>query len=133
MSLRLGSSGRWTVGAPRAGTAGIHTTISTNGDRRRRVCVGSGLRVLRNLMDHGQLQHGHSLPFRELRHQHIASIWKFDRIMVTMRNIWLYRAEFPNSEIDCSLPNPSVVVFDIFGERQLGPRKHADRYGGLTF
>jgi hypothetical protein len=53
--------------------------------------------------------------------------------MVTMRNIWLYRAEFPNPEIDCSLPNPSIVVFDIFGERQLGPRKHADRYGGLTF
>jgi len=107
--------------------------FSTSGYRRRRVCIGSGLRVLRNPMDHGQLQHGHSLPFRELRHQHIASIWKFDRIMVTMRNIWLYRAEFPNSEIDCSLPNPSVVVFDIFGERQLGPRKHADRYGGLTF
>ena len=104
-------------GPARAGTAGIHTTISTNGDRRRRVCVGSGLRVLRNLMDHRQLQHGHSLAFSELRHQHIASIWKFDRIMVTMRNIWVYRAEFPNSEIDCSLPNPSVVVFDIFGER----------------
>ena len=133
MSLRLGSSGRWTVRAPRAGTAGIHTTILTNGDRRRRVCVGSGLRVLRNLMNHRQLQHGHSLPFSELRHEHVASVWKFNRIMVTMRNIRVYRAEFSYPEIGCSRPKRSVVVFDILGECQFGPRKHADRYGGLTF
>jgi hypothetical protein len=84
-------------------------------------------------MNHGQLQHGHSLAFSELRHEHVASIWKFNRIMVTMRNIRVYRTEFPNPEIGCSRPNPSVVVFDIFGECQFGPRKHADRYGGLTF
>ena len=73
--------------------------FSTNGYRRRRVCVGSGLRgVLRNVLNRGQLQHGHSLPLKELRHQHTASIRKFDRIMVTMRNIRVYRAEFPNSE-----------------------------------
>jgi len=84
-------------------------------------------------MNHRQLQHGHSLAFSELRHEHVASVWKFNRIMVTMRKIWVYRAEFPNSEIDCSLPNPSVVVFNILGECQFGPRKHADRYGGLTF
>src|SRR5229473_2334295 len=36
----------------------------------------------------------------ELRHQHMASIWKFDRIMVTMRNIGVDLAEFPNPEID---------------------------------
>ena len=53
------------------------------------------MRVLRNLMNHGQLQHGHSLAFSELRHEHVASIWKFNRIMVTMRNIRVYRAEFP--------------------------------------
>jgi len=91
------------------------------------------VRVLRNLMNHGQLQHGHSLAFSELRHEQVASIWKFNRIMVTMRNIRVYRAEFPNPEIGCSRPNPSVVVFDILGECQFGPRKHADRYGGLTF
>ena len=119
--------------APRAGTAGIHTTILTNGDRRRRVCVGSGLRVLRNLMNHRQLQHGHSLAFSELRHEHVASVWKFNRIMVTMRNIRVYRAEFSYPEIGCSRPKRSVVVFDILGECQFGPRKHADRYGGLTF
>ncbi len=51
--------------------------------------------MLRNLMNHGQLQHGHSLAFSELRHEHVASIWKFNRIMVTIRNIRVYRAEFP--------------------------------------
>ena len=119
--------------APRAGTAGIHTTISTSGDRRRRVCIGSGLRLLRNLMNNRQLQHGHSLAFSELRHEHVASVWKFNRIMVTMRNIRVYRAEFPHPEIGCSRAKPSVVVFDILGECQFGPRKHADRYGELIF
>jgi hypothetical protein len=107
--------------------------FSTSGYRLRRVRIGSGLRVLRNLMNHRQLQHGHSLPFRELRYEYIASIWKFDRVMVTMRNILVYRAEFSDSEISCARPNPSVVVFDIARERQFGPRKHTDRYGGLTF
>jgi hypothetical protein len=108
--------------------------FSTNGYRRRRVCVGSGLRgALRNVMNHGQLQYSYPLSFRELRHQHIASIWKFNRIMVAVRNIRIYHAEFSHPEIGCSLADPSVVVFDVFGERQFGPRKHADRYGRLTF
>src|ERR1700730_12905402 len=106
--------------------------FSTSGYRLRRVCIGSGLRALRNLMNHGQLQHGDSLPVREMRDEYITSIWKFDRIMVTMRNIWIYRAESPYSEIGCPRP-PSNVVFDITGERQFGSRKHTDRYGGLTF
>jgi hypothetical protein len=76
------------------------------------------------------LQHGRSLPLAEPRHQHVASIWKFDRIMVTMRNMRLYRAEFSHPEIDGFR---SVVVFDIFGERKFGPWKHADRHSGLTF
>jgi hypothetical protein len=79
------------------------------------------------------LQHGRSLPLTEQRHQHVASIWKFDRVMVTMRNIRLYRAEFSHPEIDGFRPNPSILVFDIFGERQFGPWKHADRHSGLTF
>ena len=49
----------------------------------------------------------------EQRHQHVASIWKFDRIMVTMRNIRFYGAEFSHPEIDGFGPKPSVVVFDI--------------------
>src|ERR1700687_3108695 len=108
--------------APPAGTGGvIRTTISANGDRRPCRRFGSRLRVPRNLMNHRQLQHGYPLPFTELRHQHITSIWKFDRIMVAMRNVRVYRAEFAHSKIDRPRPNPSVVVFDVFGERQLGP------------
>jgi hypothetical protein len=53
--------------------------------------------------------------------------------MVAVRNIRIYHAEFSHPEIGCSLADPSVVVFDVFGERQFGPRKHADRYGRLTF
>ena len=43
--------------------------FSTSGYRRRCVCIGSGFRVLHSLMNHRQLQHGHSLPFRELRYE----------------------------------------------------------------
>jgi len=89
--------------------------------------------VLGNSMHHGQLQHGNALPFTELRHQHTASIREFDGIMVTMRNIRIDRAEFPNPEIDRFGPDPSVVVSDILRECQLGPGKHADRYLGLLF
>src|SRR5664280_472188 len=55
-------------------------------------------------MNNRQLQHGHSLAFSELRHEHVASVWKFNRIMVTMRNIRVYRAEFSYAEIGCSRP-----------------------------
>ena len=116
-----------------AGPRDARTTISINDDRRRRARVAGGLRVGRNLLNHRQLQHGHSLPFKELRYEHTASIWKFDRIMVAMRNVWVYRAEFPHSEVNPPRPKPSVIVSDSFGERQFGPRKHADRYRRLTF
>jgi hypothetical protein len=56
--------------------------------------------MLRNPINHRQLQDGRALPFAELRYQHMTSIWKFDRIMVTMRNIRVDLAEFPNPEID---------------------------------
>jgi hypothetical protein len=122
---RLGPAG-WNRGD-------VHTTISINDDRRRRARVAGGLRVRRKLLNHRQLQHGHSLPFKELRYEHTASIWKFDSIMVAIRNVWVYCAEFPHPEINPALPKPSVVVFDIFGEGQFGPRKHADRYRWLAF
>jgi hypothetical protein len=119
---------------PPVGTSGdISTAISIDGDRRRPGCAGSRLLGLDMLMNHGQLQHGRSLPFRKLRHQHIASIRKFDRIMVTVRNIRVDRAKLPHSEIDCSRPKPSAVVSDIFSERQFRSRKQADRNGGFTF
>jgi hypothetical protein len=95
--------------------------------------MGNRWRVLRHPISHRQLQHSRTLPLTELRHEHMAAIRKFDRIMVTMRNIGLYRAEFADPEIQGLRPNPSVVVFDILGERQFGPRKHADRHRGLTF
>jgi hypothetical protein len=104
-----------------------------NDERRVRARVASGLRVRRALLNHRQLQHGHSLPFKELRYEHTASIWKFDSIMVAIRNVLVYRAEFPHSEINPALPKPSVVVFNSFGERQFGPRKHADRHRRLAF
>jgi hypothetical protein len=53
--------------------------------------------------------------------------------MVTMRNIRIDRAKFPDAEIDGFGPDPTVVVSDIFRECQLGPGKHADRYLGLLF
>jgi hypothetical protein len=54
------------------------------------------------------------------------------RIMVAMGNVRINRAEFPDAGIDFSRPNPPVVEFDIFGERQFGSRKHADRHSGFT-
>jgi hypothetical protein len=86
---------------PPAQPAGdIQINVSINGDARHCVGAGSGLRMLGNPIKHRQLQDGHALPFAELRHQHMASIRKFDRIMVTMRNIRVDLAEFPNPEID---------------------------------
>lgn len=105
--------------------------ISINDERRRLVAFGLCVRLV--LLNYRQLQHRNSLPFKELRHEHPASIREFDRIMVTIRNAWVYRAEFPHSEIDPSRPKPSVVVFDSFGERQFGPRKQADRFRRFIF
>ena len=76
----------------------------------------------RHPISHRQLQHGRSLPLAELRHEHMGAIWKFDRIMVTMRNIGLDRAEFAHPEIQGFRPKPSVVVFYILGERKFCPR-----------
>jgi hypothetical protein len=109
------------------------TAISIDDERRVCARLASGLRGRRALLNDRQLQHGHALPFKELRYEHTASIWKFDCIMVTIRNVLIYLAEFSHSEINPALPKPSVVVFDSFGERQFGPRKHADRYRRLPF
>lgn len=109
------------------------SVISINEDRGRHACVASRLRMSRNRLNHRQLKYCHALSFEELRHEHVGAIRKFDRIMVAIRNALVYRAELPHSEINHSLPKPSVVVFDSFGERQFGPGEHADRYRGLTF
>jgi len=41
-------------------------------------------------MDNWQLQHSRSLAFDEQRHQDIASIGKFDRVVMAMRHSWLF-------------------------------------------
>ena len=85
------------------------------------------------MMRRGQLQHRSPLTLTQLGHEHMASVRKLDRVMVTMGDIRLNRAEFPNPEIDCFRPDPSIVVSDVFGERQFGPGQHADRHRGLIF
>jgi hypothetical protein len=113
-----------------AGAGYFRSNISINGDRRRRTCAGG---QSRRFLNHRQLQHGGTLPLTELRYQHAAAIRKFDRIMVTMRNLWFYRSEFSDAKVDGFGPDPSIVVFDVFGERQFRAGKHADRYGGIIF
>jgi hypothetical protein len=119
---------------PPAGTGGdTGTAISIHGGRGCRCGVGARSRVLRSPMNHGQLQHGRTLPLSELCHEHRASIRKFDGIMVTMRHIRVDHAKFSHPEIGRARPDPSVVIFDVLVERQFGPRKQAHRHGGLTF
>jgi len=42
-----------------------------------------------------QLQDRGALAFAELRHQHIVSVGKLDRIMVPIRDVRVDLAEFP--------------------------------------
>jgi hypothetical protein len=84
-------------------------------------------------MQHRQLQHAHALAFAEQRDQHMASVGKFDRVMVLVRNVRIDRAELSDPEIDFARPDPAVVVSDVLGERQFSAGKHADRDGGLAF
>src|SRR5258708_2273571 len=120
--------------SPPAGTSGAtQITTSTDGQRPCRARLGGGLGVFARLMNHRQLQHGCALALGELRHQHMASVRKFDRIMVAMRNVGVDLAEFSDPEIGDPGPDPPVVVSDVLGERQFGARKQADRNRGLTF
>ncbi len=60
-------------------------------------------------MGNWQLQHSRSLAFGEQRHQDIASIGKFDRVVVAMRHIWFDHTELGNADAGCSRPDPSLV------------------------
>jgi hypothetical protein len=53
--------------------------------------------------------------------------------MMAMRNIRVDLAELPDPEIGHPRPDPPVVVSDVFGKRQFGARKHADRDGRVAF
>jgi hypothetical protein len=67
-------------------------------------------------MDNWQLQHSRSLAFGEQRHQDIASIGKFDRVVMAMRHIWFDHTKFGNAEAGCSWPDPSLVVLNVLLE-----------------
>ena len=114
------------------------TTSRRSTNRRTRCCARMRPRwrscwhSVRGLLNHRQLQHGCVLPFAEQRHQHLASIRKFDRVMVPMRNVLVRRAEFSHSEIDLSRPKPSAVVSDVFSECQFRSGQDADRDIGLV-
>src|ERR1700726_2326376 len=72
--------------------------------------------ALRYLMNNWQLQHSRSLAFGEQRHQDIASIGKFDRVVVAMRHIWFDHTKLGNAEAGCSRPDPSLVVLNVLLE-----------------
>src|SRR5258708_35888495 len=69
--------------------------------------------ALRYLMDNWQLQHSRSLASDEQRHQDIASIGKFDRVVMAMRHIWFDHTKLGNAEAGCSRPDPSLVVLNV--------------------
>src|SRR5260221_7373463 len=73
--------------------------------------------ALRYLMDNWQLQHSRSLAFDEQRHQDIASIGKFDRVVKPRWHIWFDHTKLGNTEAGCSRPDPSpVAVLNVFIE-----------------
>jgi hypothetical protein len=69
--------------------------------------------ALRYPMDNWQLQHSRSLAFDEQRHQDLASIGKFDRVVMAMRHIWFDHTKLGNAEVGCSRPDPSLVVLNV--------------------
>jgi hypothetical protein len=79
------------------------------------------------------LKHSRSLALFEVGQQHTASVWKLDRIMVTVRDIRVDRPEFSDPNIDGCRPDPSVVASNIVLESELGSRKHTNRYRRITF
>lgn len=72
--------------------------------------------ALRYLMENWQLQHSRPLAFDEQRHQDIASIGKFDRVVMAMRHIWFDHTKLGNAEAGCSRPDPSLVVLNVLLE-----------------
>src|SRR6202158_1677823 len=72
--------------------------------------------ALRYLTDNWQLQHSRSLAFDEQRHQDIASIGKFDRVVVAMRHVWFDHTKLGNAKAGCSRPDPSLVVLNVLLE-----------------
>jgi competence protein ComEC len=101
---------------------------SVDGERRPRRRLDRRLRLVRGPMRRGQLENGCALSFAQLRHQDVAAVGKFDRVMMSVRDQRIDLAEFSDAGIDGLGPDPSAVVFDILGKRQFGSGKHADRH-----
>lgn len=100
--------------------------------RGRRVALGDDLRLVLALAErlgHGQLQHGCTLSFDELRHQDVFAVGKFDRVVVTIGNVRVDLAEFADARVDGARPDPAIVVADVVGEGELRARQQADRNG----
>jgi hypothetical protein len=65
--------------------------------------------------------------------EHPVSIWKLDRIMVTVRDVPVDPTEFAHATVDGFRPDPSAVVFHVLIEGQLGSWKYTYRYRWITF
>ena len=67
-------------------------------------------------MDNWQLQHRRSLAFDEQRHHDIASIGKFDRVVMAMRHIWFDHTKLSGAAMTrISISNAALE--GIFHER----------------
>src|SRR5258705_12181346 len=84
-------------------------------------------------MDNWQLQHRRSLAFDEQRHQDVASIGKFDRVVMAMWHIWFGHTKLGNAEAGCSRPDPSLVVLNVLLEGSIGSGQQADSHTRIAF
>ena len=73
------------------------------------------------------------MAFAKLRHQHVASVRKLDRVMMTIVQFGVDLIELADPPVGGPCPDPAVVVSDVVGECELGARKHADRHREVLF
>ena len=76
-------------------------SILGNRNGGRRTCAHTCLLCRRrDALGYRQLQDRYPLSFAELRHQHSVSVWKFDRVMMTMRNGRINDTELSHPKFD---------------------------------
>src|SRR5438876_323110 len=69
-------------------------------------------------MDKWQLQHRRSLAFDEQRHQDIASIGKFDHVVMAMRHIWFDHTKLAGAAMTrISISNAALEGIEIGSAR----------------
>src|SRR5918996_2339223 len=91
----------WTGGSYARGRLSGHDRFGRRRFRHLRRAFATGL-------DHRQLQHGRALAFAKLRHQHMASVGKFDRVMVTVGYMGVDLIKLTDPPIGGSSPDPPV-------------------------